>query len=703
MDKDLAREAKKYDNPIPSREYILKTLKKHKHLKKSELSQLLTLEDDQQKAFAYRIKAMLRDKQLSVNEHGELILFHKKNALVGKVIGNPRGFGFVDLVGQTADLRLSAKQMQTVFHGETVLVRRFYDKKEAQILGFENRIETIVGRTIAIKGIYYLQADDKRIIQKILIKTHAKKPPMIDQMVVGKITRYPSNHELTIVQITQVLGSYFDAGVEVKSALLRYDIADEFSKPVLKEAGALPTQVLVKDKHNRIDLTHLPLITIDGEDSKDFDDAVCVQKADNGWRLWVCIADVSHYVKQNSHLDKQAKQRATSVYFPNQVVPMLPESISNGLCSLNPEVMRLCLCCELLISHQGEVENSKFYPAVMRSVARMTYTKVSQILVDKDTGLINKHKNIHPMLLELQALYQQLSIERKKRGAMIIDRSESQILFADNGRIERIISKKSNQAHRIIEECMLLANCACAQFLTENKASFLYRVHAKPKLEKLEKLREFLTALGLDFPQGHQVVTSDFMQLAQTTSNRHDAHLIQSMILRSMQQATYTPNNIGHFGLAFESYTHFTSPIRRYPDLIAHRAIKQILDKQSKQVDKMAELGKHCSEQERNAELASRDVEQWLKCEFMSHRLGQTYQGVISGVGNFGLFVELADLLIDGLVSINRLDDDYYMFDQEIQSLIGRSSQKHYALGDSLSVKVQNVSVHERKIELSLC
>lgn len=702
-DTHFAREAKKYDDPIPSREYILDVVADHRALKKSALSKLLGLENAQQKALTYRIKAMLRDKQLSVNSNGQLILFSKKPNLKGKVIANHKGFGFVALENKMVDLRLSNRQMQTVFHGETVLVRRFYDKKEAQILSISKRIKTIVGRILVLGDHYYLQADDRRITQKILIQPSQNETITPNQMVVGKIIRYPTDSQLTIVEISQVLGDYFAPNIEVKSAILRYGIAKKFKQQTLKEVQSLSSRVVAKDRVGRVDLTHLPLVTIDGEDSHDFDDAVCAQKEGKNWRLWVAIADVSHYVKEGTKLDKEAQVRAVSVYFPNEVVPMLPEKLSNGLCSLNPKVLRLCLACELSLSSEAEVQSFKFYPAVMRSAARMTYTELSEILVSKNEGLIKKYQKIYPMLLVLDGLYESLAKKRIQRGAMIIERDESQILFNNKGKISNIVAQKNTRAHRVIEECMLLVNQVCAEFLTRHKQLFLYRVHPKPDAGKLENLGQFLAALNINFSS--KASPQDFAQLSIDSSSRDDAHLIQTMILQSMQQASYSPNNIGHFGLAYPSYTHFTSPIRRYPDLLAHRAVKRVLSRQKgtqKISTNIAELGRHCSEKERSADEASRDVQKWLKCEFMSHRLGRTYHGVISKIMNFGLFVELGDLLIDGLVPIASLKDDYYLFNQQTQSLTGRTHGKTYTLGDSLTVKVADVNVLERKIDLAI-
>lgn len=706
-DKNFEQEAKKYKNPIPSRDCILALIKEQGGLTKSEISEALMLEESQLQPLNYRLKAMLRDEQLSTGRNDKFKIFNTKASQVGSVIANPKGFGFVALEAGGKDLRLSPFQMQTVFHSETILVRPTGERNGAQIVSVKDRITQIIGRLSMTKEGNFLQADDRRILQKITV-VKLNKSHKDNQVVIADIVKYPTKHSLTQVKVVKVIGDYMAQGVEIESALLRYQIPGNFKNNTQKEADAISTRVLAKDKQDRVDLTDLPLITIDGEDSRDFDDAVCAKQEGKNWRLWVAIADVSHYVKPDSPLDKEAQERATSVYFPSRVVPMLPEKLSNDLCSLNPKVIRLCLTCEMSINAKGKVLSKQFYPAVMRSHARMTYTKVSHIVEHNNQGLIKKYQAIMPTISALDALYEVLAKAREKRGAMVFTRAESQIIFDDKGKIKNIVAKHSNKANRIIEECMLLANQSCAQFLDQSKQSFLYRVHPKPKDAKLQNLVEFLTALNIDgigSLSADSITPKDFADIVAHTSDRDDAHLIQTMALRSMQQAIYTNNNQGHFGLAFDQYTHFTSPIRRYPDLIAHRAIKQALAKQKPSkafCAKVVKLGKHCSIQERNADDASRDVEKWLKCEYMSHRLNNIYSGVVSGVTSFGLFVELDDVFIDGLLPITALKDDYYLFNQISQTFVGKESEKVYALGDSVQVKVSSVSLTERKIELTL-
>ncbi len=692
------REQKKYSNPIASREYILSIVAKKKSISKLDLINILQLDDTSKQALSYRIRAMLRDKQLSTNAKNELVLFNEKGLLTGKVIANPRGFGFVE-VKDGKDLRLSKIQMQLVFHNEVVSVRKTFNN--VQVVDIKKRIKTIVGKVFIDSKKAFLEADDSRISQKILISKLNKKVKH-NQVVIAEIISYPTKTKLTKVKIIKVIGNYLAEGVAISSALFRYQITADFDKKTLAEANKLANKVLAKDKKNKKDLTNLALITIDGEDSKDFDDAIYAKKDGKNWRLWVAIADVSHYVTQDSALDKSAKERSTSVYFPNKVVPMLPNNISNNLCSLNPKVIRLCLNCELEINPKGEVVNYEFYRAFMCSYARMTYTQVNDIL---SNNKLVKNNNIHNNLLALKSLYTVLAKARQKRGAMVFNSSESKMIFLKDGRLDNIVKSRSNIAHNIVEECMLLANKSCAEYLSKHKKqNFLYRVHPKPKDNKIQNVLEFLQALGIDKPKDGVISSKYLANILAKNKAKNNAHLIQTIILRSMQQAVYSNKNAGHFGLAFKEYTHFTSPIRRYPDLLAHRAIKSIIDNDntSNKIAIMAKLGEHCSEKERNADGASRDVEKWLKCEFMSHKINKEYSGIISGVANFGLFVELDDIYIDGVVPINKLDDDYYLLDEANYRLVGRSFNKIYSLGDIIKVKVAKVSLSDRKIELKL-
>jgi ribonuclease R len=521
-----------------------------------------------------------------------------------------------------------------------------------------------------------------------------------NQVVVVEILSSPTLDRNATGKITSILGNYLDEGVEVDSAIYRHQIPADFGELALEESAKLPSKVLPKDKKDRVDITKLELITIDGDDSRDFDDAVYAKPSKNGWKLIVAIADVSHYVSEESELDNESLERGNSVYFPHRVVPMLPEAISNGLCSLNPNLERLCMVCEMEIDSLGEFLDYKFYPAVMLSHARLTYGQVNEMLEDNKSPLRKKYSNVVENIDFLYGLYKTLRISRQKRGVMDFDRIESQILFDDKGKIKDIVARKRNDAHKLIEECMLMANQATAKFLQKKNEDFLFRVHPKPTAEKVEVTKKFLSAVGLSLEGGHQPESKDFAKVLKNARGRDDENIIKTVVLRTMKQATYTPNNEGHFGLAFEDYTHFTSPIRRYPDLLVHRAIKRaLLGKVREPSNRMLELGAHLSMTERRADDASRDVEQWLKCEYMSDKVGDNFNGVISGVAGFGLFVELSDVFVEGLISVRDLKDDYFVFDDVHHQLKGERNGKIYRLGDMIKVKIASVNLDDRKID----
>ncbi len=711
MKKDpyLAREHSKYKNPVASREHILNLIKHKKRLHKTQLFQLLNLKETERHPLSYRLKAMLRDKQISLNHKGELTLFDTNSVEVGRVIAHPKGFGFVALELGGKDLRLSKTQMQFVFHGEIVVVRRLVNSLDARIAHIKERIKTIVGKIVIDKdGHSYLEADDARIFHKILIMNFSKKYKL-HQVVVAKIVHYPSFKKVAKVKIISILGDYLAKGLEVETALLRYQIPKEFSEKTQQEAKQIAIQVNAQDKKDRQDLTNLAFITIDGEDSRDFDDAVYAQKMAKNWRLWVCIADVSHYVKPNTCLDKAAMKRANSVYFPSRVIPMLPESLSNGICSLNPLVERLCLACEMIISASGKLSSYKFYPAVIRSNARMTYQEVENILTDVHST--HKNKAIYNNILALSALYKKLLVTRIKRGALVFERTTSKFILDDNDKIKHITKNKPLRSGQIIEECMLLANQSAAQFLDEHKQALLYRVHAQPKVEKLEDTVRLLNSLGINVVKNRLTSTKYLMDILKKAKIQFDENIIQNIILRSMQTAIYSIKNSGHFGLALSQYTHFTSPIRRYPDLLTHRLIKNVLrlkkqriNQSQSMIDKenqsLVRIAQHVSQQERNAEEASRDVEKWLKCEFMSHKLGSIYAGVIAGVSNLGIFVTLSDTLVEGLIPLKTLGRDYF-FDNTLFCLMSNTDTKKYCLGNCIKIQVANVYLNTRMIEFS--
>jgi len=692
------REAEKYESPIPSREHILSFIQE-KPKSKRQLFEVLSLEDDQKKAFERRLRAMVRDKQLSCNKSGVYRPFSNRGLISGTVIANPKGFGFVSLDKGGKDLRLSSQQMKLAFHGDKVKVRLLNRKLDAEIVEVTETVNTLVGRLHIDQKGSYVVVDDKRIKHQIDI-VELLEGCSDNQVVVVEVLTSPTLDKNATGRITSILGNYLDEGVEVDSAIHRHQIPSTFGDEALKESAKLPTKVLPKDKENRVDITNLELVTIDGEDSRDFDDAVYAIPSKKGWKLIVAIADVSHYVKEGTELDTESLERGNSVYFPHRVVPMLPEVISNGLCSLNPEVERLCMACEMEIDSVGSLLEYKFYPAVMLSHARLTYTEVNEMLENKKSPLRKKYSNVQENVDFLYGLYQTLRISRQKRGVMDFDRIESQILFDDKGKIENIIARKRNDAHKLIEECMLMANQAAAKYLQRENEDFLYRVHPKPTSEKVEVTRQFLNAIDLRLEGGLEPDSSDFAKLLKNAIGREDENIIKTVVLRTMKQATYTPKNEGHFGLAFEDYTHFTSPIRRYPDLLVHRAIKRsLLNNHREQSNRMVEMGAHLSMTERRADDASRDVEQWLKCEYMRDKVGESFSGVISGVAGFGLFVELTDIFVEGLVSVRDLKEDYFIFDDVHHQLKGQRGGRIYRLGDTIKVKVVSVNLDDRKIE----
>ena len=572
----------------------------------------------------------------------------------------------------------------------------------------------IVGRFFLEQGIGYVVPDDSRITRDILIPDNARLGARMGQVVVVELHPRTAPFFQPIGKITEVLGDNMAKGMEVEIAIRKHDIPHSFPSAVEKQLKKWAEEVPEEAKRGRVDLRDLPLVTIDGEDARDFDDAVFCQKQGKGWKLWVAIADVSYYVRPKSALDTEAYNRGNSVYFPNRVVPMLPEKLSNGLCSLNPQVDRLCMVCEITLSAKGKMTDYQFYEAVMNSHARLTYNKVAKIL-EKDTALCERYASLVPHLQDLHDMYQALVKARRQRGAIEFETIESKFIFNALGRIERIEPVVRNDAHKIIEECMILANIASANFMAKHQEPALYRIHAVPSEEKLTAFRSFLAECGLSLSGGNKPTPTDYAQLLEQIKPRPDHELIQTMLLRSMSQAVYSADNIGHFGLALEEYAHFTSPIRRYPDLTLHRGIKYLLAKQkgSKrkttdtggyhyQLEEMDVFGAHCSSTERRADDATREVADWLKCEYMQDHVGEEFDGVISSVTGFGFFVRLNDLFIDGLVHISGLANDYYLFDMPKQRLIGENSGMIFRLGDAVKVRVEAVSLEQKQIDFSL-
>ncbi|MFZ5520847.1 MAG: ribonuclease R [Pseudomonadota bacterium] len=651
----------------------------------------------------------------------------------GIIQGHRDGHGFVVRGPGEQDLYLPPQEMRAVLHRDRVKARVVRMDRRGRPEGrvveiLERRKSPIIGRLLHEGGMWLVAPEDKRYGQDILIPAKGTAGAKPGQVVAVELTEPPSLHAQPVGRVTEVLGEVDDPGMEIEIAVRKYEVPHRFSEAALAQAAKLPDKIRAIDRRHRIDLTDVPLVTIDGEDARDFDDAVYCEPAKvgrgKGWRLLVAIADVSHYVKPGEALDHDAYERATSVYFPRRVIPMLPEKLSNGLCSLNPNVDRLSMVCDMLVNAQGDVHAYQFYPAVICSHARFTYTEVAAILGNTKGAEAQRRADLVPHLLDLHDVYRALLKQRAERGAVDFETTETQIVCDDNGRIEKIVPRVRTEAHRLIEECMLAANVCAAHFIEKAKHPSLYRVHEGPTPEKKAVLQAYLKALGLGLSISEDPKPGEFQALAQATKNRPDAAQIHAMLLRSMQQAIYTPTNAGHFGLAYEAYTHFTSPIRRYPDLLVHRVIKALLgkgryhlpapgDEQAQPKGRGAKAalqsvagwelaGAHCSANERRADEASRDVEAWLKCMFMRERLGEEYGGTVSAVTSFGLFVQLDGLYVEGLVHISELGGDYYKFDEARQELRGERSGVRYGVGARLRVQVSRVDLDSRKIDFRL-
>ena len=729
-DPHAKREAKKYEKPVASRELLLSIIEKSSPPPTyNALAKTLKYQEDHLLVgLKRRLRAMENSGQLIFNKFKQYAIPEESSLVTGKVLGHRDGFGFFtpddpakkDKRGK--DFYISSYEMQRVFHGDVVqamLVDRTDRKgrKEVKILEvIEPRKAPIVGRFYIDHHVCSIVPEDTKIKQEILIDPKAKLGARHGQMVVVDLVQRPTKRSLAIGNVIEVLGDHMAPGMEIDIALRAHDLPHEFSSDVQAETACISDEVEESSKLPRKDLRTLPLVTIDGDDARDFDDAVyCEPKKSGGWRLWVAIADVSYYVRHGSALDDEAISRGNSVYFPSQVIPMLPEKLSNGLCSLNPDVDRLCMVCEMTVSAAGKLSGSQFYPAVMRSHARFTYSKVAKIL-DGDETLITEYKALVPDLKNLKDMYLSLSDARNKRGAIAFETEESLFLFNADKKIESVVPLIRNDAHKIIEECMILANVATAKFIEKNKKPGLFRVHDKPSEDKYNKFVSYLSELGISLPKREAPEPQDYCDILAKVADRPDQELIQTMLLRSMRQAVYQSDNLGHFGLALQSYSHFTSPIRRYPDLVVHRVIKSILQQQlssnetvdanaglyNYKLEEVIELGEHCSMTERRADEATRDVSDWLKCEFMQDHVGDRFTGVISTVTNFGLFVRLQDLHIEGLVHITALGQDYYHYDDVRMCLTGENSGVKYRVGDVVTVQVAAVNLDEKKIDLTM-
>jgi len=664
-------------------------------LEADELAARLAIRPRERRAFNAALAALERAGEVVQNRAGALLVAKRIALVAGRVEGHADGHGLLVPDDGAPSIFLPPPEMRQLMPGDRAAVRIGARDHRGRPIGevvevLERANRRIVGRLHAEHGVLFLVPEDRRVAHDIVVPPAQAGKAKPGQVVTVDLVAQPSKHAQPIGRVAEVLGHHADPGMEIEIAVRKFDLPHEFSKKALAQARSLPDTVQEEDVEKRRDLRALEFVTIDGETAKDFDDAVVARREGKGWRLWVAIADVSHYVRHGDALDMDARDRGTSVYFPRRVIPMLPEKLSNGLCSLNPNVDRLAMVCEMAITPQGEVARYEFYAGVIRSRARLTYTEVWNQLSGRKPA---------ENLVLLYELFKALFEQRSRRGAIDFDTLETRMVFDPRGKIEKIVPEARNDAHRIIEECMLAANVCAGNFLAERKQPVLYRVHDVPAADRVAALREFLAELGLQLPGGEIPEPKDYARLLERIRKRPDFGLLQTILLRSLKQAMYSPSNVGHFGLAFEAYVHFTSPIRRYPDLLVHRAIKaQLANKGYTDLDWEA-LGRHCSETERRADDASRDVENWLKCYYMRDHVGGTFSGTITGVVPFGLFVTLDDYFVDGLVHISELGRDYFQFDAARHVLLGERTGKRFRLADRMTVKLVRVDLETRKID----
>jgi ribonuclease R len=665
-----------------------------------ELAARLEIKRRERRAFDAALAELERAGELVENRAGALLVAKRIALVAGRIEGHADGHGFLVPDEGGPPVFLPAAEMRDVMHGDRAAVRVSGRDPRGRPVGtlvevLERAKRRIVGRMHSEHGVLFLVPEDRRIAHDILVPPAEAGRAKAGQVVTVDLLAPPSRHAQPIGRVAEVLGHHADPGMEIEIAVRKFDLPHEFSRRALAQAQVTPDSVREEDLKGRKDLRNLAFVTIDGETAKDFDDAVyCTREPSGGkqgFRLWVAIADVSHYVRHDDALDVEARDRGTSVYFPRRVIPMLPEKLSNGICSLNPKVDRLAMVCEMAVTPKGEVARYEFYPAVFKSSARLTYTQVWD-------GISRKTASSH--LSDLYAVFQILLEARNRRGAIDFESVETRMIFDAKSKIEKIVAEPRNDAHRLIEECMLAANVCAGNFLAEHAHPALYRVHDVPAADKVAALRDFLAEIGLTLPGGEIPRPRDYAQILEKIRKRPDFALLQTILLRSLKQAVYSPNNLGHFGLAFDSYVHFTSPIRRYPDLLVHRAIKAVLKNQKYGGVDWEALGKHCSETERRADDASRDVEAWLKCYYMRDHVGGTFSGTITGVAPFGLFVTLDDYFVDGLVHISELGRDYFQFDAVHHTLLGERTGKRFRLADRMTVKLVRVDVDQRKIDL---
>lgn len=710
----LERERRKYDRPVPSREFILDKLTEQAcPLDQTQLAELFALtEPDELEGLRRRLRAMERDGQLIRNRRRGYVIVDNHGLIRGRVRAAVEGSGWLKPDRPGAELYLPPRVMRSLLHGDRAVVRLVGVDRRGRPEGelvevLERANEHVAGRYYEESGVGFIVPVSRHIHQDIIVPAAEGNGAAHGQLVVAEILSQPAKRRQPIGRVVEVLGDHIEAGQETIVAAHTHGIPTEWPEEVNKTLEGLSDHVPEAAKQGRVDLRQLPFVTIDGASARDFDDAVYAEPMANGWRLYVAIADVAHYVDSGTALEREAAKRGNSVYFPRSVVPMLPAVLSNGLCSLNPQVDRLCVVCDMQISREGALRRSRFYEAVMRSRARLTYDEVTGLHEERDPTLRRRRRGLLKHLDQLFCVYRALRKERERRGAIDFETTESTIEFDSAGEIRAIQPARRTEAHRMIEECMVKANVAAARFLRRHKMATLYRVHEPPEEGRLEKLRAFLAQTGLRLSGRDKPRPKDFARLIERVRERPDRHLIETVLLRSMMAAEYRPDNAGHFGLALDAYTHFTSPIRRYPDLIVHRAIKHALAGGRPEAfefshDQLMALGEHCSMTDRRAEEASREAVMTLKCRYMAGRVGEEFPGVISGVTAFGLFVELDEIHVDGLIHVTSLESDYFHFDPIGHCLVGERTGKEYRLADRLRVQVAQVSVDERKLDLVL-
>jgi len=734
-------------SPTATRDQLLAELTQARSpLTPDELAQRLSVIEETRAQFDSDVIELERAGRIVRNRAGLLLVAARANLVSGQVQGHRDGFGFLILDDGGPDMALPEHEMSKVLHGDRVLARPAgldrRGRQEGEIVEvIEHRTNRLVGRFLNERGVTIVVPEDQRIAHDILVPPGAAMNAEPGQVVMIEIVQQPQRHVQPMGRVVEVLGAVDDPGMEIEIAVRKFAVPYEFAPDVIAEAMKLPETVVAKDLKQRVDLRDVPLVTIDGEDARDFDDAVYCEPMDKRrtkWRLIVAIADVSHYVQPGSAIDAEAQNRSTSVYFPRRVIPMLPEKLSNGLCSLNPAVDRLVMVADMVVTAEGEISAYQFYPAVMHSHARLTYTEVWDALSLPDSAAARRLAPVLPHLKDLYALFQALAKARIKRGALDLETTETYIVCDPDGRIEKILPRTRNDAHKLIEECMLAANVCAADLLDRYKQPALYRIHEGPTVERLGNVHALLKSLGLNLEGGDEPNSSHYAALLRHIAGRPDQQLLQTVLLRSMQQAVYSPHNVGHFGLSYEAYAHFTSPIRRYPDLLVHRAIKAVLDK-SVYLPKIAagddaplpmprgkagrrpppptvkpagkqpagiavweKLGLICSANERRADDASRDVEAWLKSYYMREKVGETFSGTVSSVVPFGVFVVLDDLFVEGLVHVSELGSEYFMFNEPMHELRGERTGLRYRLADRVTVQVARVDLEARRIEFRL-